>query len=71
MDYIERIAEKIIPIALLGIIGALFTMYMDVQALKSTAIDYKNRADKAHEEYSKDTRSNREKLIVIETKLGY
>ena len=66
MEYIERIAEKIVPIVLLGIVGALFTMYMDVQSLKATAKDYKARADKAHDSYELETRTNRENIIRLQ-----
>ena len=65
MDFIEKLAEKIIPWAIIVIVIAGFTMYMDVQALKSIAIDYKNRADKVHEEQKIEIRINREALIRI------
>ena len=66
---LEKIVEKIVPATLLILIASLFTMYMDVQALKAIAKDYKERADEAHACYAKETRSNREKHIIVEEKL--
>ena len=53
----EAIAEKILPTIIIGIIGALFTLYMDVQFLKAIAADYKERADKAHSKYERQLES--------------
>ena len=68
MNAIERIAEKIVPALLLAIIGALFTMYMDIQFLKATAIDYKQRADTVHLKFEEETRANREALIKLDAR---
>lgn len=56
MDYFEKIADKVIPALILGLIGAMFTMYMDVEFLKNKAIDYKTRADKLHDSMLIDLR---------------
>lgn len=50
MDFIERVADKVIPTLFLIVIGALFNLYMDVAFLKNVAQDYKKRADKLHAE---------------------
>ena len=50
MDW-KLIEDKIVPWVIIILIGASFTMYMDVQFLKATASDYKNRADKAHKTF--------------------
>lgn len=50
MDFIERVAEKVIPSLMLLTILGLFKMYYDVETLKSIASDYKDRADKLHDE---------------------
>lgn len=63
---VDELADKVLPTVLIGLVGALFAMYMDVQALKVIAIDYKARADKAHEGYSKDIRDNRENIIRLQ-----
>ena len=63
MEFAERLADKIIPWALIAVIVAGFTMYMDVQRLKEVARDYKVRADEAHSRYEKEIRANREALI--------
>ena len=65
MEFIEKVADKIVPWMLTAIIIAGFTMYMDVQRLKEVAIDYKNRADKAHAKYDNEIRANREALIRL------
>ncbi len=53
----ETIAEKILPTVIILIVGAMFTLYMDVQFLKAIAADYKARADKAHAKYEKQLES--------------
>lgn len=63
MELVEKIADKIVPWAIIVIIVAGFTMYMDVQALKAIAKDYKIRADRVHEEHKIEIRANREALI--------
>ncbi len=66
MDFIERLAEKIVPIILIGIVGAVFTMYMDLQFLKLIASKEVETARKIHVELNRETRLNRESLIRLE-----
>jgi len=65
MEFAEKIADKIIPWAIIAITVAGFNVYSDVQRLKEVAIDYKKRADKAHLRYEKEIRANREALIKL------
>jgi ABC-type Fe3+-hydroxamate transport system substrate-binding protein len=65
MDFVEKLAEKIIPTLMIAVILSMFKMYMDVGELKRIAKDYKDRADKILEEHSSETRLNREALIRL------
>ena len=68
---IEAMADKIAPTLITGAIVGLFVMYSEVQRLKEISIDYKTRADKAHEKYDTYTRLNREKIIVMKLELQH
>lgn len=71
MDFIERIAEKVIPTLLLMVIVALFNLYMDVEFLKAKAIDYKGRADKIHDTMIVDLRECTRNDIVQNKDIEY
>jgi len=62
----ELIAEKVIPTMILAIIGAIVMMYMDVEALKAVAQDYKSDADKLHIEQNKHILENRDNMIQLQ-----
>ena len=68
---IESIAEKIIPTVILAIIGATFTIYMDVQFLKQIASDYKVRADMAHAKYERQLENNTRDVIILKEQVKY
>ena len=68
---IESIAEKIIPTVILAIIGATFTIYMDVQFLKQIASDYKARADMAHQKYERELENNTRDVIILKEQIKY
>lgn len=67
----ETIAEKVIPTLILAVIGALFSLYMDVAHLKEIASDYKQRADEAHKKYERQLEYNSRNVIIQKEQLKY
>ena len=51
MEFMEKVAEKLIPWGMIVVIASLFGMYMDVSFLKITASDYLDRANESHKKY--------------------
>ncbi len=70
MDW-EAIAQKIIPTLLILIVGAIFTMYMNVSSLMTLAENSVKKSEKQYEKYDKAIRACEKDDIIQNKEIEY